>query len=162
MAESVQELSKARPTRVPLQLLHACLDVRSPAQVLQPKGPFARHYLKQHCASCSNSNVSAGVWELLDKARVGMGLQQQPPQEISMEQRLMMAAADREQRLDRIVGQPPEPPQPPQGRAADRNPSSSSAVLTCQRACKPLLSAFMRSITALPPCWTARRVCLLD
>ena len=56
------------------------------------------------------------MWELLEKARTSLGLQQQPAPEMSMEQRLMLAAADREQRLDRMVGPAPEPPQPPQGR----------------------------------------------
>ena len=58
-----------------------------------------------------------------------MGLQQQAPKETSMEQRLMMAAASREQRLDSIVGQPPEPPQPPQGQSAT---SLTRAFQNCQ------------------------------
>ena len=63
----------------------------------------------------SRAVTSAGVWELLDRAKASMGLQQQPAPEMTVEQRVMLAAADREQRLDRMVGPPPEPPLPPQG-----------------------------------------------
>ena len=63
--------------------------------------------------------LHTGVWELFDKAKASMGLQPQAPQEtMSMEQRLMLAAASREQRLDAIVGLPPEPPEPPQGECS--------------------------------------------
>ena len=93
------------------------------AEVLQdtPKGCSTSAYALLILGQYFETH-GAGVWELLDRARTSMGLQQQQAPEMSLEQRLMLAAADREQRLDRIVGLPPEPPQPPQGMAPISSP----------------------------------------
>ncbi|KAK9864901.1 hypothetical protein WJX84_010909 [Apatococcus fuscideae] len=75
------------------------------------------------------SQSQSGVWELLDRAKASMGLQQQPAPEMTVEQRVMLAAADREQRLDRMVGPPPEPPLPPQGLYIHGSVGSGKSLL---------------------------------